>query len=204
MEKLIVSVSFCTHTLFRWKGKSCPDNEASSCCLGHGDILVMDGQCQHEFVHCTVPGLDQERINVTFCWIQQHTASCPLRTGLVCCLPPCAQGSSAAVTRVVGYGAFWAFWVLLGVLCTCEVLALLVFPLMSTRLGLRGCAHRWTRPLGGGRWGHHLRDSRGVHWLAQRCPSCFQVIGSDSIVVMLYMLALAGLPSLHGYCACMV
>ena len=33
------------------------------------------------------------------------------------------------------------------------VLALLVFPLMSTGLGLRWCAYRWTRPVGGGRWG---------------------------------------------------
>ena len=42
-----------------------------------------------------------------------------------------------------------------------EVLALLVFLLMSTGLGLRRCAYRWTRPLGGGRWGHYLRDPRG-------------------------------------------
>ena len=27
--------------------------EASSCYLGHCDILVMDGQCQDEFLHCT-------------------------------------------------------------------------------------------------------------------------------------------------------
>ena len=59
----------------------------------------MDGQCQDEFLHCTSPGLDQERINVTFRWIRQHTTSCALRAGVVCCLPTCAQGSSAAVTR---------------------------------------------------------------------------------------------------------
>ena len=53
--KLIVSVSFGTHALSRWKGKSCPDGEASSCCLDHGHILVMDGQCQDEFLHCTNP-----------------------------------------------------------------------------------------------------------------------------------------------------
>ena len=94
----------------------------------------------------------------------------------MCCLPKCAQGSSAAVTRVVGYGAFWAFWVLLGVLCIWEVL--LVFLSTSTGLGLRRCGYRWTRPLGGG--------------------------GSDSFKAMLYVLALAGLPSLHGYYACVV
>ena len=42
--KLIVLVrSFGTQALFKWKGKS----------LGHGDIHVMDGQCQDEFPHCT-------------------------------------------------------------------------------------------------------------------------------------------------------
>ena len=34
--------------------------------LGNGDILVMDVQCQDEFRHCTDPGSDQERINITF------------------------------------------------------------------------------------------------------------------------------------------
>ena len=41
--KLTVSVSFGTYTLFKWKGKSCPDNEAHLCCLGDGDTIVMDG-----------------------------------------------------------------------------------------------------------------------------------------------------------------
>ena len=90
-----------------------------------------------------------------------------------CCLPTCAQGSSAAVTERgegrVGDGAFWALWVLLGILCIWGVLALLVLPLMSTGLGLRRCAYRWTRLLGGGRRGHSLRDPRGVHWFAQKC-----------------------------------
>ena len=37
-------------------------------------VLVMDGQCQDEFLHCTDPGLEQERIIVTFRWIPQHAA----------------------------------------------------------------------------------------------------------------------------------
>ena len=98
------------------EGQVCPHGDASTCCLGHGDILVMDGQCQDEFLHCTDPRLKQERIDVTFRWIRQHTGSCPLRTGVVCCLPTCAWGSSAALTRVVGNGTLGAFWVLLGVL----------------------------------------------------------------------------------------
>ena len=131
--------------LLKWKGKSCPDNEAHLCCLCHGDSLVMDGQCQDAFLHCTDPCLEQERINVAFRWIKRHTASCALRTGVVCCLPSCAQGSSAAVAGSVVGGAFLALWVLLGVLCIWGLLALLGLLLMSTRLGLRRCAYRWTR-----------------------------------------------------------
>ena len=48
--KLIVSVSFGATALFRWKGKSCPDGEGHLCWLGQGDILVMHGQCQDEFL----------------------------------------------------------------------------------------------------------------------------------------------------------
>ena len=75
-------MSFGSQALFKWKGKSCSDGEASSCCIGHSDILVMDGQCQDEFLHCSNPSLEQERINVTFRWIKQHSVSCPLRTGI--------------------------------------------------------------------------------------------------------------------------
>ena len=41
--KLNVSVSFGTRALFKWKGKSCPDSEASSCWLDHVDLFVLDG-----------------------------------------------------------------------------------------------------------------------------------------------------------------
>ena len=68
-SKLIVSMSFGTRARFKWKGESCPDSEADSCWLDHGDLLVIDGQCQDEFLHFTDPGLEQERINVTFRWI---------------------------------------------------------------------------------------------------------------------------------------
>ena len=44
--KLIVSVSFGSSALFRWRHQSCPGGEGHFCWLGHGDILVMDGQCQ--------------------------------------------------------------------------------------------------------------------------------------------------------------
>ena len=71
----------------------CLSSEASLCCLGHGDILVMDCQCQDEFLHCTDPGLEQEWINITSLWIRQHVASCPfLKTGVACCLPNVCAG----------------------------------------------------------------------------------------------------------------
>ena len=116
--KLIVSVSLGNFALFRWRRQSCSSNEDSSCRLDHGDILVMDGQCQDEFLHRTSPGREQDRINITFRWVKQHVASCPLfRAGVACCLPTCAQGSSVPVMGNVSDGVFWVFWFLLGVLC---------------------------------------------------------------------------------------
>ena len=79
--KLIVSVSLCNFALFRWRRQSCSSDEGSSCRLDHGDILVMDGQCQDEFLHRTSPGREQDRINITFRWVKQHVSSCPLFFG---------------------------------------------------------------------------------------------------------------------------
>ena len=96
-----------------------------------------------------------------------------------------------------------ALWGLRGVLCVWRMLVLLVLPLMFTGLGLRRCAYRWTRPLGGGRWEHSPREPRGVLWVAQKCARFFQG-GSDPIGMVPYMLAFVGQPSLHGHYACMV
>ena len=47
VHKLIVSVSFGASVLFKWKRQVLLEQcRERSCCLGHGDILVMDGQCQ--------------------------------------------------------------------------------------------------------------------------------------------------------------
>ena len=203
-SKLIVSVSFGSTALFKWKGKSCPDSVVNSCYLGHGDILVMDGQCQDEFLHCTDPGLEQERINVTFRWIRQHTTSCPLRAGVVCCLPTCAQGFSVPDMGNGGSSTFWVLWGLLGVLCVWGILVLLVFSLILTGLGLRRCAFRWTRFFGGGRRGHFFRNSWGVSWITQKSAFMFHWELGDFGNLMLYMLALVGQPSLRGRDACKV
>ena len=101
-------MSLGNFALFRWRRQSCLSNEDSSCRLDHGDILVMDGQCQDEFLHRTSPGRDQDRINITFRWVKQHVASCPLfKAGVACCLPTCAQGSSVLVMVNVFTGVFW-------------------------------------------------------------------------------------------------
>ena len=121
--------------------QSCPDDEGRSCRLDHGDILVMDGQCQDEFLHRTDPGREQDRINITFRWVKQHVSSCPLlKAGVACCLPTCAQGSSVPVTELVGKGAAWGLLVLLVVLFILGVLLfLLIYPLVCVwSLGYAG------------------------------------------------------------------
>ena len=45
--------------------------------LDHGDLLVMDGLAQSKYVHRTVSGLQGPRVNLTYRWVTQHTASCP-------------------------------------------------------------------------------------------------------------------------------
>ena len=165
--KLIVSVSLGGSAVFKWKRRFCPDDEGHLCCLGHGDILVMDGRCQDKFLHRTDPCREQERINVTFRWIKQHVASCPLfRTGVACCLPTCAQGLSIPVVGNFEYGIFWVFWLLFCVLCVGGFFALLV-SLLHTGLGFLLCASCWTRPCGVVQWGHYLwnhgRECQAAH-----------------------------------------
>ena len=80
-SKLIVSVSFGTATLFKRKAQSCLDSAASFCWLYHGDLLIMDGRVQDEFLHCTDPGLDKERINVTFRVLLTDVCAGVIRSG---------------------------------------------------------------------------------------------------------------------------
>ena len=110
--KVIVSVSRGSSAVFRWRRQSCPDDEGHLCCLGHGNILVMDGQCQDEFLHRTDRDREQERIDITFRWVKQHVSSC------LFCL---RQGWHAVCQRVRRVHQFlsWrmlflAFWVLFG------------------------------------------------------------------------------------------
>ena len=69
-----------------------PGKVPSSVRLDHGDILVMDGLAQSEYEHCTACGLQGPRVNLTYRWVAQHTASWPPAGVVGCVLPTCAQG----------------------------------------------------------------------------------------------------------------
>ena len=81
-----------------------PGDVPSSITLDHGDLLVMDGSAQSEYAHRTVPGLQGPRVNLTFRWVTQHAASCPLAGVVGCVLPTCVQGLAELGSQVVGDG----------------------------------------------------------------------------------------------------
>ena len=93
VSKFIVSLSLGSSVSFKWKAKSCLDSEVSSCRLHHGDLLVMDGRCQDEYLQCTGPCLADKRMNITYRWIGYHTPSCPLAAGVLGSLRPCSGDS---------------------------------------------------------------------------------------------------------------
>ena len=134
---------------------------------------------------------------------QVYLPESTLRSVVACCLPACAKGLSVPAMEYSGNGVFCAFLLLFCVLCIWRVLVLLV-SLLCTRLGLLWCASCWTRPLGGSRWGHYLcnlqREYFKIHNIA------FQFFWFKDVFIngKLYMLALVGQPSQHGYDACMV
>ena len=105
--KLIVSLSTGSPVACKWKAKSCSDSEASSCWLHHGDLLVMDGRCQDEYLHCASPGLADRRVNITYTWIRNHTSSRPLAAGVLGSLPTCAHSSPRLGTFFGGNPLFW-------------------------------------------------------------------------------------------------
>ena len=193
-------MSFGTRALFKWKGKSCPDSEADSCWLDHGDLLVMDGQCQDEFLHCTDPGLEQERINITFRWVKQHVSSCPLlKAGVACCLPTCAQGSSVSVTELVGKGAAWGLLVLLVVIHLGGILSFADLPsCVCGTWAAQACLSLDTL-FGRSSERHCLRGSLGVHQITGNCTTIRDgiICSTGCCWKLLFLLVLVRLPSLH-------
>ena len=121
--------------------------------MHHGDLFVMDGCCQDEYLHCTDPRLGGG-VNVTFRWIRNHLFRFPLGAGVVCCLPTRAGGSPVSTSAVCCWPGLLLPVLLLvwlgGVL-------LLVAGLLSTWPGRRVHACRWTRLLGGGHCRHYIR-----------------------------------------------
>ena len=99
LPKLIISLSSGHSVVFQVR--RAPGDVPSSISLDHGDIL-MDGLAQLEYEHCTVSGLQGPRVNLTYPWVAQHTASCPLAGVVGCVLPTCAQGLVEPSSRWLG------------------------------------------------------------------------------------------------------
>ena len=170
--KLIVSVSLGGSAVFRWKRRSCPDDEGHLCCLGHGDILVMDGRCQDKFLHRTDP-----RNGSTLRSVGSNNMLLP-----VLCF---GQGWHVVCQRVrrvypfplwgmLSMAFFGFFWLLFCVLCAGGFLALLV-SLLHTGLGFFWCASCWTRPCGVVQWGHYLWNHGEECQAAQKVPFILRV-----------------------------
>ena len=115
----------------------------SSIQLDHGDVLVMDGLAQSEYEHCTASELQGPRVNLTYRWVAQHTASCPLVGVVGCVLPTCAQGLVEPSSRWLGEGENkWSSFLGLVLLLLILVSVLLVSTWIRTRRGHRHSGQR--------------------------------------------------------------
>ena len=101
--KLIISLSWGNSVEFKVRRRA-PGKVPNSIRLDHGDILVMDGLAQSEYEQCTASELQGPRVNFTYRWVAQHTASCPLAGVVGCVLPTCAQGLVEPSSRWLGEG----------------------------------------------------------------------------------------------------
>ena len=141
--KLNVSLSLGNSVEFMVRRRA-SGNVPSSIWLDHGDVLVMDGISQSEYEHCTASGLQGPRVILTYRWVAQHTASCPLAGVVGCLLPTCAQGLVEPSSRWLGerenkWSSSWGLVLLLFFL----VSVLLVSTLIHIR---RGHRHSGQRP----------------------------------------------------------
>ena len=102
LPKLIVSLSLGNSVEFMVRRRA-SGNVPSSIRLDP-DVLVMDGLAQSEFAHRTASELQGPRVNLTYRWVTQHTASCPLAGVVGCVLPTCAQGLVEPSSRWLGEG----------------------------------------------------------------------------------------------------
>ena len=82
--RLTVSVSLGHSVEFQVR-RHASDDVPSPIRLDHGDLLVMDGLAQSEYVHRTVSGQQGPRVYLAFRWITQHiTRRHVLRSTFVC------------------------------------------------------------------------------------------------------------------------
>ena len=168
--KLIVSMSSGSSVEFK-VCRRVQGEVPSSIRLDHGDVLVMDGLTQSEYVHCTASGLQGPRVNLTFRWVAQHIASCPLAGVVGCVLPTCAQGLAEPGPRgeCGGENKWFSSWGLV-LLLLILVSVLLIGTLIDIR---RRHRHSGQRPscsvvhfpwVGGRRWplSPRRQTSKGV------------------------------------------
>ena len=139
--KLIASMSLGHSVVFQVR--RVPGDVPSSITLDHGDLLVMDGSAQSEYAHRTVSGLQGPLVNLTYRWVSQHAASCPLAGAVGCVLPSCVQGLVEPNSRWLGIGenkwtSYWGLVLLLLNLVT----ALMVSTWIYIRRGHRYCGQR--------------------------------------------------------------
>ena len=140
---LIVSMSLGNSVEFMVRRRA-SRNVPSSIRLDHGDLLVMDGLAQSEYEHCTASGLQGPRVNLTFRWVAQHIASCPLAGVVGCVLPSCVQGLAEPSSRWLGEGgnkwsSFWGLVLFLLILVSVLLVGTLViipFGLLPVRIKL--------------------------------------------------------------------
>ena len=170
-------VSMCLGNSVEFKVRRGQGNVPSLITLDHGDLLVTDGLTQSEYVHCTTSGLQGPRVNLTFRWVAQHIASCPLAGAVGCVLPSCVQGLAEPGPRGEwGWGNKWSsFWGLV-LLLLILVSVLLVGTLINIRRGHRNSGQRPScsvvhfpsrgraRWVGGRRWplSRRRQTSKGV------------------------------------------
>ena len=166
-SKLIVSVSFGATATFRWARNSDRDRSSGwSQRLSHGDILVMDGKAQDQFEHWTEAGVQEERISLTYRWIKQHNPGCvSATTGVLCCLPSCAEGLSVHRTPGGLWEGFFP-WLglvlaLLGVVVGCWWFS--SYSPCPSSFGARGGCCRRACPLDGSLWHYFLRVPKGLY-----------------------------------------
>ena len=168
--KLIVSVSFGTQALFKWKGNLVQAMRVTRAGLAMVMSLSWMANARTSSVIVRIP------VRIRNGLTSRSVGS----SNMLLPVPFLGQEWHVVCQRVrrvhlflscffLGVMAFFVgFLVLLGALCMWEYLLCLFTSFMCTGLGLRRCAYRWTRTLGGGRWRHYLRDPRRVHW------KCFQ------------------------------